>query len=124
MIALTRCCSSSEYSTITGTAAITAAAISSFHCTRYSPTMLAMPTDSTNIDASGRNRQRGYGGPEAQHDPKVEEDQMAGRVIDVAEVAALVVDGIRRNRLYLLPHAESRAMIRRRFERIDRAFEE
>ena len=34
-----------------------------------------------------------------------------------------MVDGIRRNRLYLLPHEESREMIRRRFERIDRAFE-
>jgi NAD(P)-dependent dehydrogenase (short-subunit alcohol dehydrogenase family) len=78
----------------------------------------------TNIDESGRNRQRGYGGPEAQHYPKVEDGQMAGRVIDVAEVAALVLDGIRKNRLYLLPHTESRAMIRRRFERIDRAFEE
>src|SRR5438034_11393974 len=37
---------------MTGRAAITAAAISSFHCTRYSPTMLAMPTDSTYIDES------------------------------------------------------------------------
>jgi hypothetical protein len=48
---------------------------------------------------------------------------MAGSVIAVEQVAALVVDGIRRNRLYLLPHEESREMIRRRFERIDRAFE-
>ena len=78
----------------------------------------------TNIDASGRNRQADYGGPEAQNYPQVEDGQLAGRVIDVTEVAALVVDGIRRNRLYLVPHAESRAMIRRRFERIDRAFEE
>src|SRR5262245_29309929 len=78
----------------------------------------------TNIDGSGRNRQPEYGGPEAQHYPKVEEGQMAGRVIGVEEVAAVVVDGIKRNRLYLLPHAESREMIRRRFERIDRAFEE
>jgi NAD(P)-dependent dehydrogenase (short-subunit alcohol dehydrogenase family) len=78
----------------------------------------------TNIDESGRNRQPGYGGPEAQHYPKLEDGQMAGRVIDVSEVAALVVKGIKRNQLYLLPHAESRAMIRRRFERIDRAFEE
>lgn len=78
----------------------------------------------TKIDDSGRNRQPGYGGPEAQHYPKVEEGQMAGRVIPVEEVAALVVKGIRRNQLYLLPHAESREMIRRRFERIDRAFEE
>jgi len=77
----------------------------------------------TNIDASGRNRQADYGGPEAQHYPKIEDGQMAGRVIDVEEVAALVVKGIRRNQLYLLPHAESREMIRRRFERIDRAFE-
>ncbi len=78
----------------------------------------------TNIDASGRNRQAGYGGPEAQHYPQVEDGQMTGRVIAVEEVAALVLDGIKRNRLYLLPHPESRAMIRRRFERIDRAFEE
>jgi hypothetical protein len=33
------------------------------------------------------------------------------------------VTGIRENRLYLLTHEESREMIRRRFERIDRAFE-
>jgi len=78
----------------------------------------------TNIDASGRNRQQDYGGPGAQHYPEIEEGQMAGRTIGVEEVAALVVDGIRRNRLYLLPHAESREMIRRRFQRIDRAFEE
>jgi NAD(P)-dependent dehydrogenase (short-subunit alcohol dehydrogenase family) len=77
----------------------------------------------TAIDASGRNRQVGYGGPEAQHYPKIEDDQMAGRVIPVEDVAKLVLDGIRRNRLYLLPHEESREMIRRRFERIDRAFE-
>jgi short-subunit dehydrogenase len=78
----------------------------------------------TNIDASGRNRQPDYGGPESQHYPQVEDGQLAGRVIAVEEVAALVVDGIKRNRLYLLSHPESRAMIRRRFERIDRAFEE
>lgn len=77
----------------------------------------------TKIDESGRNRQADYGGPEAQHYPKVEEGQMAGRVIDVGEVAALVVKGIQQNQLYLLPHQESREMIRRRFERIDRAFE-
>jgi NAD(P)-dependent dehydrogenase (short-subunit alcohol dehydrogenase family) len=77
----------------------------------------------TAIDDSGRNRQADYGGPEAQHYPKVEDGQMAGRVIAVEAVAALVVDGIRRNKLYLLPHEESREMIRRRFARIDRSFE-
>jgi NAD(P)-dependent dehydrogenase (short-subunit alcohol dehydrogenase family) len=77
----------------------------------------------TRIDASGRNRQMDYGGPEAQQFPETVDEQLAGRTIDVGEVAALVVDGIRRDRLYLMPHAESREMIRRRFERIDRAFE-
>jgi NAD(P)-dependent dehydrogenase (short-subunit alcohol dehydrogenase family) len=77
----------------------------------------------THIDASARNRQAEYGGPEAQRYPEIEAG-LAGRVIGVEEVAALVVDGIRRDRLYLLPHPESRESIRRRFQRIDRAFEE
>jgi NAD(P)-dependent dehydrogenase (short-subunit alcohol dehydrogenase family) len=77
----------------------------------------------TNIDASGRNRQRDYGGPEKQSYPAVDESQMAGRLIDVAAVGQLVVDGIKRNRLYLFPHPESREFIQRRFKRIDQAFE-
>lgn len=78
----------------------------------------------TNIDASGRNRQADYGGPEAQQYPEVDEDQMAGRVVEVDDVAELVVDGITNNTLYLFPHAEARPFIARRFERIDRAFQE
>jgi NAD(P)-dependent dehydrogenase (short-subunit alcohol dehydrogenase family) len=77
----------------------------------------------TNIDASGRNRQRNYGGPEQQHYAEVDESQMAGRMIPVEEVAQLVLDGIRRNKLYLFPHAEAREFIQRRFKRIDQAFE-
>jgi NAD(P)-dependent dehydrogenase (short-subunit alcohol dehydrogenase family) len=77
----------------------------------------------TNIDASGRNRQRDYGGPEQQNYPEVDESQMAGRQIDVASVGQLVVDGIKRNKLYLFPHPESREFIQRRFKRIDQAFE-
>jgi NAD(P)-dependent dehydrogenase (short-subunit alcohol dehydrogenase family) len=77
----------------------------------------------TNIDASGRNRQRDYGGPEKQNYPEVDESQMAGRQIDVAAVGQLVVDGIKRNQLYLFPHSESREFIARRFQRIDQAFE-
>jgi NAD(P)-dependent dehydrogenase (short-subunit alcohol dehydrogenase family) len=76
----------------------------------------------TNIDASGRNRQRDYGGPEEQNYPEMDESQLAGRLIDVAAVGQLVVDGIKRNQLYLFPHPESREFIRRRFERIDQAF--
>jgi NAD(P)-dependent dehydrogenase (short-subunit alcohol dehydrogenase family) len=76
----------------------------------------------TNIDASGRNRQRDYGGPEDQNYPEVDESQLAGNLIDVGAVGRLVVDGIKRNQLYLFPHPESREFIRRRFERIDQAF--
>ena len=49
---------------------------------------------------------------------------LAGRVIEVDGVARLTVDAIEQNRLYVLPHEESRASIRRRFERIDRTFEQ
>ncbi len=77
----------------------------------------------TNIDASGRNRQDDYGGPEAQQYPEVDEESMSGRMIEVDEVAQLVVDGIVDNRLYLFPHHEARQFIARRFDRIDRAFD-
>ncbi len=76
----------------------------------------------TNIDASGRNRQNDYGGPEKQNYPEVDESQMAGRQIPVESVAQLVVNGIKRNKLYLFPHAESREFIQRRFKRIDESF--
>jgi hypothetical protein len=34
-----------------------------------------------------------------------------------------VVDAIKRNRLYIVPHAESRPFVRRRFDRIDAAYD-
>ena len=49
---------------------------------------------------------------------------LAGRVISVDEVAARVVAAIENNQLYILPHEESREFVRRRFERIDRAYEQ
>lgn len=80
----------------------------------------------TNIGASERNRAQRYGG--AASSPKVlDQDEsnsaLAGRVLDVDDVAAMVVRAIDEKRLYILPHEESRASIRRRFERLDRAFE-
>jgi hypothetical protein len=68
-------------------------------------------------------RQRDFGGPENQNYPEVDESQMAGRLIPVESVGQLVVDGIKRNKLYLFPHAEAREFIQRRFRRIDQAFE-
>jgi NAD(P)-dependent dehydrogenase (short-subunit alcohol dehydrogenase family) len=52
------------------------------------------------------------------------DDRMAGRVLPVAVVAEQVVGSIGTDRLYIVPHEESREMIRRRFQRIDRAFED
>jgi len=44
--------------------------------------------------------------------------------LSVDEVALLTADAILANRLYVLPHEAARASIRRRFERIDRTFED
>lgn len=81
----------------------------------------------TNIGSSERNRTGEYGGPDAS--PRVPEqgernEDLAGPVLDVDDVAALTVDAIASNRAYVLPHVESRPSIQRRFERIDRTFDE
>ena len=81
----------------------------------------------TNIGHSERNRAADYGGAEAGAfvaDQDEDNDDLAGRVLDVDDVAALTVDAVVNNRLYVLPHEESRQAIRRRFERIDRIFEQ
>lgn len=52
--------------------------------------------------------------PSAATDPEVKAE----------DVARLTAEAILANRLYVIPHQASRASIQRRFERIDRAFEE
>ena len=81
----------------------------------------------TNIGSSERNRPTELGGADAS--PRVQAQDadnlnLAGRVLQVDDVAAGVVDAIIANRLYILPHDESREFLRRRFERIDRTFDE
>ena len=44
--------------------------------------------------------------------------------LGVDDVARLTADAILANRLYVLPHEAARASVRRRFERIDRTFDE
>ena len=44
--------------------------------------------------------------------------------LGVDDVARLTADAIEANRLYILPHEAARASIRRRFERIDRTFDD
>ena len=78
----------------------------------------------TRITSSERNRPADLGGPAVPPPPTPEEQaSLAGGVLSAAEVAARVVRAIRRGDLYVLTHPESRAFIRRRFERIDRAFD-
>jgi NAD(P)-dependent dehydrogenase (short-subunit alcohol dehydrogenase family) len=44
--------------------------------------------------------------------------------LNVDDVARLTADAILANRLYILPHEAARASVRRRFERIDRTFDD
>jgi NAD(P)-dependent dehydrogenase (short-subunit alcohol dehydrogenase family) len=45
-------------------------------------------------------------------------------VLNVEDVARLTAEAVLANRLYIVPHRAARDSIRRRFERIDRAFDE
>jgi NAD(P)-dependent dehydrogenase (short-subunit alcohol dehydrogenase family) len=81
----------------------------------------------TNIGSSERNRTADFGGAAAS--PRVQAQTssnivMAGEVMSPDEVATKVVDAIIANRLYILPHDDSRELIRRRFQRIDATFDE
>ncbi len=81
----------------------------------------------TAIGESQRNRPAVFGGPTASPgvaDQDAGNEDMAGGVLGAEAVAVLVVDAVKANRLYILPHEESRVSIRRRFERIDRTFEQ
>ena len=79
----------------------------------------------TNIGSSERNRP---GAEPAVPIAPIEDDfdlqseEMAGRVLPVEGIARQLVEAARINQLYVVPHEESREMIRRRFDRIDRAF--
>ena len=78
----------------------------------------------TNIDASARNRQSEYGASDAPAPVSdIDEDDLAGGVLTAEDVAEMVVRAIEEKQLYILPHAESREFVRRRFQRIERAFD-
>jgi NAD(P)-dependent dehydrogenase (short-subunit alcohol dehydrogenase family) len=81
----------------------------------------------TNIGTSERNRTADFGPTSASPRRQPETSSnivMAGEVMKPEHVATVVVDAILTNRLYILPHDESRALIRRRFQRIDATFDE
>ena len=76
------------------------------------------------IDFSFRNRPTDLGGPAANR-TYTEEERAAlqGRELGAAQVADLVVEAIRENRLYIHTHSEARQYVKRRWERMDSAFD-
>lgn len=81
----------------------------------------------TNIGTSERNRPEALGGPGATPEPPAgvadvagAAADLAGRVLPVEGVAAVVVRAVKDGRLYILPHEESLPPVRRRFARIER----
>jgi hypothetical protein len=48
---------------------------------------------------------------------------LAGRVLDVTDVADMVVQAVVENVLYILPHDEARGAVERRFQRMLRDFD-
>ena len=76
----------------------------------------------TNIRASERSRPsdlKNPGGP-----PKTADIELIGRYLTPEHVAARVVRAVKANRLYVITHEEAREPLRRRFDRMDKAFEE
>lgn len=79
---------------------------------------------STNITASERNRSSDYGDDvHTVPEPSDDDAPSAGAVLPVELVAQMTVDAVIANRLYVLPHDESRRSIQRRFDRIDKTFD-
>jgi NAD(P)-dependent dehydrogenase (short-subunit alcohol dehydrogenase family) len=79
---------------------------------------------STNIEHSERNRPAELGGPQASR-PRTSEEQanLRGRTLSPEVAAEKVVSAVKKGELYIHTHEEARQFVRRRFERIDRAFE-
>jgi NAD(P)-dependent dehydrogenase (short-subunit alcohol dehydrogenase family) len=61
---------------------------------------------------------------DAQTVQQLASDPTDDSVLNVEDVARLTADAILANRLYVLPHRAARNSIRRRFERIDRTFDD
>jgi NAD(P)-dependent dehydrogenase (short-subunit alcohol dehydrogenase family) len=86
-----------------------------------------MIVDTNLLANTERVRSEDYGPATASAAETVQQlasDPTDDSVLNVNDVARLTVEAILANRLYVLPHRASRDSIRRRFERIDRTFEE
>jgi NAD(P)-dependent dehydrogenase (short-subunit alcohol dehydrogenase family) len=77
----------------------------------------------TQIAASERNRPNELRNPEAEQGSLEEAQYTVARVIEPEAVAERVVEAIREKSLYILTHAESRDILRRRAQRLEKAAE-
>lgn len=78
----------------------------------------------SNIDYSKRNRPATLGGPSPESIYSEEElRSLSGRELAVEYVADMVLAGMRRGDLFIHTHTEAREFVRRRWERIDAAFQ-
>jgi len=78
----------------------------------------------TNIARSDGVRPDRFGGPTTGSSPEVHIQKLAAGGIEPAVVAALIVDSIRHNRLYVFTHYKDRAVVAARGERILTGFDE
>ncbi|GIX49772.1 MAG: hypothetical protein KatS3mg131_3983 [Candidatus Tectimicrobiota bacterium] len=74
----------------------------------------------TRIRDSERHRPAALRNPEGH--PRGEPVALIGRTLTPEEVAERVLQAVRRNRLYVLTHPEGLEPLRRRFQRLERAF--
>lgn len=77
----------------------------------------------TQIGSSARNRAAELGGAEGSPeliDPR--DRSLPGELLDVDEAVRRIIDGIEKNEGYIMTHAEGRAFVQRRFEKIDASF--
>jgi NAD(P)-dependent dehydrogenase (short-subunit alcohol dehydrogenase family) len=92
--------------------------------TKIGASVLCPMRVSTQIDHSARNRPAALGGTAANRTYTEEElGSLQGRTLTVEQIAPLVVDAIRENRVYIHTHREALAHVKARAERIASAFD-
>ena len=83
-----------------------------------------MIVDTDLMANSGRVRSSEYGPASSAEPPQDLPSAATDPEVRAEDVARLTADAILANRLYIVPHQAARPSIQRRFERIDRAFDE
>lgn len=106
-----------------GTVALTESLYKDLRGKNVGTSVLCPMRVATQIWESSRNaRPESLGGAEAYHTrPPEETVQMVGEILDSDDVAEIVLDSIRKKQLYILPHRETKPIIKRRFDKISAA---